>query len=88
MTILQAAALRMKWNMLPYASACEHRNLELEWDDLGYSTGKYVCIVCGESVVLHSKHPLLKRKSTVFIMTRGGKNHHKERERFVKRRGA
>ena len=82
MTILQAAALRMKWNMLPYSSACEHRNLELEWDDLGCSTRKYVCIVCGESIVFQSKHPLLKRKSIVFIMTKGGKHHHKKRERF------
>jgi hypothetical protein len=66
MTILQAAALRMKWNMLPYSSACEHQNLELEWDDLGYSTGKYVCIVCGESVVLQPKHPSLRRKTYSF----------------------
>jgi len=82
MTILQTAGLRMKWNMLPSSSACEHRNLELEWDELGCSTRKYVCLVCGESVVLQSKHPLLKRKSIVFIMTRGWKKHHKERERF------
>ena len=61
MKILQAVALRMKWNMLPYSSACEHRNLELESDDLGYSTGKYVCLVCGESVVLQPKHPLPER---------------------------
>jgi hypothetical protein len=46
MTIFQAAALRMKWNMLPYASACGHRNLELN-DDIGNSMGKYVCIACG-----------------------------------------
>lgn len=72
MTILQAVGLRMKWNMLPYASACGHRNLELEWDDVGNSTGKYVCMVCGESVVLQSKDPLLKRRTLRF-------HHHKRR---------
>lgn len=61
MTILQAAGLRMKWNMLPYSSACEHRNLELEWDDLRHSTGRYVCTVCGESVVLQPKPLMWKR---------------------------
>ena len=66
MTILQAVALRMKWNMLPYASACEHRNLELEWDDIISSTGKYVCLVCGESVVLQPKHPLPERTKYSF----------------------
>lgn len=62
MAILQAVTLRMKWNMLSYTSVCEHRNLELEWDDLGYSRGKYVCIVCGESVAIQAKYPLLKRR--------------------------
>ena len=66
MTILQAVALRMKWHMLPYSSACAHRNLESEWDELGSSTGKYVCMVCGNSVVLQSKQPLLKRKQSRF----------------------
>jgi hypothetical protein len=60
MTILQAGALRMKWNRLPYPSVCEHRNLELESDDFGYSMGNYVCIVCGESVVVQPKHPFQK----------------------------
>jgi hypothetical protein len=62
MTILQAVALRMKWNRLPYTSACEHRTLELEWDNLGYPREKYVCIVCGESFPLQPKHLLLRRK--------------------------
>src|ERR1041385_5748779 len=73
MTILQAVAIRMKWNMLPYGSACQHRNLELEWDDIGNSTGKYVCTACGESVVLQPKHLRWKRYS--FHYTRRGKNH-------------
>src|SRR5437870_1625805 len=30
---------------------CEHLNLELEWNDFGYSTGHYTCIICGEPVV-------------------------------------
>ena len=75
MTIFQAAALRMKWNMLPYGSACGHRNLELEWDDSGNSTGKYVCIACGESVVIQSKHPWLRRKTYGF-------HHNKRREKL------
>jgi len=66
MTILQGAALRMKWNMLPYSSACGHRNLELEWDDIGNSTGKYICIACGESVLFQPNHPLLRRKRYSF----------------------
>ena len=82
MTNLQATALRMKWNVLPYGSACGHRNLELEWDEIGNSTGKYVCLVCGESVVLQPKHPWQRRKSIVFVMTRGRKKHHKEQARF------
>ncbi len=63
MTILQAVALRMKSDMLPYGSACRHLNLELEWDDSGNSTGKYVCTACGESVVLQPKHLRWKRYS-------------------------
>jgi hypothetical protein len=76
MTILQAVALRMKWNQLPYTSACEHRNLELEWDDLGYSGGKYVCIVCGEICRLQPEPPLLKGRSNI-LSTREGKHHGK-----------
>jgi hypothetical protein len=45
-----AAALRVKWNQPADPSECEHLNLELEWNDLGHSTGNDSCIVCGESV--------------------------------------
>jgi len=51
MTMNQAAALRVRWNQRVYPSSdCAHLNLDLEWDDLGHSTGHYTCIICGESV--------------------------------------
>jgi hypothetical protein len=40
MTMNQAAALRVRWKERADRSAdCEHLNLELEWNDFGYSTG-------------------------------------------------
>jgi hypothetical protein len=63
MTILQAAALRVKWKQRADPSECKHLVLELEWDDLGHSTGNYFCIVCGESVAQQPKHPLPKGKN-------------------------
>jgi hypothetical protein len=50
MTILEVAALRVRWNLRADQSKCEHRNLELEWNDLGHPTGAYICMVCGELV--------------------------------------
>ena len=50
MTIVQAAALRMKWKQRTDRSACEHLNLELQWNVLGHSDGEYICILCGEPV--------------------------------------
>lgn len=50
MTIIQAAALRMKWNQRTDHARCEHLNLELQWDALGQSEGDYICILCGASV--------------------------------------
>jgi hypothetical protein len=51
MTINQAAALRVRWNQrVDPSSDCAHLNLDLEWDDLGHSTGHYTCIICGEPV--------------------------------------
>ncbi len=52
MTMNQAAALRVRWKERADLSAdCEHLNLELEWNDFGYSTGHYTCIICGGPVV-------------------------------------
>src|SRR6266850_1847838 len=52
MTITQATALRMRWNMrADLSTVCVHRNRELEWDDLGRSTGHYTCIICGEPIL-------------------------------------
>lgn len=51
MTTTQAAELRVKWKQQSHLSACEHINLELEWSEGGYQTGKYNCIVCGDNVV-------------------------------------
>jgi hypothetical protein len=52
MTIEQAATLRVKWKQKQRAvrTKCTHLNLELEWDDLGHSTGNYICILCGKPV--------------------------------------
>ena len=50
MTLKQAAALRVKWKQRTDRTPCEHLNLEMEWDDLGHSTGHYTCIICGERV--------------------------------------
>ena len=48
----QAAALRVRWKERADLSAdCEHLNLEMEWDDLGQSTGNITCFICGELVV-------------------------------------
>jgi hypothetical protein len=49
MTMIQAAALQMKWKQRTDQS-CEHLTLELEWDILGHSNGNYVCVNCGEHV--------------------------------------
>ncbi len=50
MTTSQAGGLRVKWKQRKESPKCEHLNLELEWDDSGYVTGNYNCIVCGEAV--------------------------------------
>jgi hypothetical protein len=50
MTIHQADAIRVNWKRRADLLACMHLNLELEWNDLGHSTGYYVCILCCESV--------------------------------------
>ena len=41
MTMNQAAAIRVTWKQQADQSSCKHLNLELEWDDLGHSTGNY-----------------------------------------------
>ena len=53
MTMNQTAALRERWKkeQANRSTDCEHLNLELEWNDFGYSTGHYTCIICGEPVV-------------------------------------
>jgi hypothetical protein len=52
MPMTQAAALRVRWKMRADLSTdCAHLNLELEWNDLGHSTGHYTCIICGDPVV-------------------------------------
>jgi hypothetical protein len=52
MTMNQAAALRVRWKkeQANRSTDCKHQNLELEWDDLGHSTGHYTCFICGEPV--------------------------------------
>ncbi len=50
MTMSQAAELRTKWMERENSPPCEHLNLKLEWNDNGYLTGNYNCIVCGRTV--------------------------------------
>jgi hypothetical protein len=50
MTMNQAAAIRVNWKRRTDPLPCKHLNLELEWKDLGHSTGNYIWILCGESV--------------------------------------
>lgn len=50
MTVHQGADLQMKWKQRVDRSPCTHPKLELEWNERGYLTGDYVCILCGESV--------------------------------------
>ena len=50
MTSPQAAALRMKWQQRETHLSCDHVTVELELNELGDTTGNYICIICGESV--------------------------------------
>lgn len=51
MTRNQAAELRVKWKKQATSFMCEHLTLELEWEEGGYRTGNYTCIVCGEIII-------------------------------------
>jgi len=50
MTKHHAAAIRLRWAQRAYPIPCEHLALELERNDSGHATGKYVCILCSEFV--------------------------------------
>jgi len=50
MTKNEAAAIGQRWKRRAYPIPCEHQNLELERNERGHATGKYVCILCGEFV--------------------------------------
>ena len=39
MTRAEVEAVRVKWKQRPDRTPCVHLNLELEWNDLGHSTG-------------------------------------------------
>ncbi len=54
MTFKQEAYIRARWRGQSTLEACRHVALELEFNDLGDSTGNYVCIVCGELVAQRS----------------------------------
>jgi hypothetical protein len=47
MTINEAKERRRIWKMLGNKS-CNHADVELERDDIGMSTGDYVCTMCGK----------------------------------------
>ncbi|MBP9902430.1 MAG: hypothetical protein KBH45_13280 [Verrucomicrobia bacterium] len=40
----EAKVLKMTWGNKP----CNHPQLEIERDDIGMSTGDYVCTTCGQ----------------------------------------
>ena len=54
MTFKQVAFIRARWKGQSVLKPCRHLTLELEFNDLGNSTGNYVCIVCGELVAQRS----------------------------------
>jgi len=54
MTTNQAAAIRLRWEQRAYRIPCEHLTLEVELNDQGDATGKYICILCGEAVAQRS----------------------------------
>jgi hypothetical protein len=64
MTSPQAAALRVKWQQRQTHLSCDHVTVELELNDLGDTTGNYICILCGESVahkqVVHAERVMNK----------------------------
>jgi hypothetical protein len=50
MTKTEAEVLRVKWKQQADPPACPHLIQEEEMNEDGYSTGHYVCNLCGESV--------------------------------------
>ena len=50
MTKTEAEVLRVKWKQQVDPPACPHLIQEEEMHEDGYSTGHYVCNLCGESV--------------------------------------
>ena len=50
MTKSEAEALRVKWKQRVEPPACAHLIQVEEVDEVGYSTGHYVCNLCGEPV--------------------------------------
>src|SRR4029079_5718582 len=67
MTSPQAVALRMKWQQRQIHLSCVHVTVELELNDLGDTTGNYICILCGESVaqkqVVHAEGVMNKAEA-------------------------
>jgi|KBSMisStandDraft_5_1062788.scaffolds.fasta_scaffold154719_4 hypothetical protein len=51
MTIMESTRIRAKWRGQSALETCRHLTLKLEINDQGDSTGNYVCILCGVSVV-------------------------------------
>jgi len=71
MTMNQAAALRGKWKQQPDRTPCDHSNLELEWNERGYSMGHYACILCGESVAPRGSASIRVASRTISASNRG-----------------
>ena len=67
MTTNQVAILRMNWRRGTDLAACEHSNLELEWNERGHSTGHYACSLCGESMAARPR--TIARSAQLFTNT-------------------
>jgi hypothetical protein len=50
MTRIETDAIRERWSQRFDAQVCDHLIQELESDDEGHVTGRYICIACGEHV--------------------------------------
>jgi hypothetical protein len=49
MTNTQAAKVQLKWKLREPPLSCVHLHQELEQNELGYLTGGYHCLTCGEA---------------------------------------
>lgn len=68
MTKDEVSAVRVQWEQREIPLHCDHITVEMELNDLGNTTGNYVCILCGESVA----HRLVDHAESVMAKPEGG----------------